>query len=115
MIADQVGVTPCVFLAGLHRAERTIADRLTRLANGTLPWPWIDADKALRWVEKHIGLSLAASQAAAVRLALMSKVTLMTGGPGVAKPPSSKPCCVSSPQRALKSYCVRRQAAPPSA
>src|SRR6185369_7753946 len=24
VIADQVGVTPCVFLAGLHRAERTI-------------------------------------------------------------------------------------------
>jgi len=53
VIADQ---TPCVFLAGLHRAERTIADRLTRLANGTLPWPWIDSDKALPWVEKHIGL-----------------------------------------------------------
>ena len=57
VIADQVGVTPCVFLAGLHRAERTIADRLTRLANGTLPWPWIDPDKALPWVEKHIGLA----------------------------------------------------------
>ena len=57
MIADQVGVTPCVFLAGLHRAERTIADRLTRLA--TLPWPRIDPDKALPWVEKHIGLALA--------------------------------------------------------
>ena len=85
MIADQVGVTPCVFLAGLHRAERTIADRLTRLANGTLPWPWIDSDKALPWVEKHIGLALAESQVAAVRLALMSKVTVMTGGPGVGK------------------------------
>jgi exodeoxyribonuclease V alpha subunit len=22
-----------------------------RLANGTLPWPWIDPDKALPWVE----------------------------------------------------------------
>jgi hypothetical protein len=39
VIADSVGQTPCVFLAGLHRAERTIADRLMRLANGTrLPW-----------------------------------------------------------------------------
>ena len=85
VIADQVGETPCVFLAGLHRAERTIADRLTRLANGTLPWPWIDPDKALPWVEKHIGLALAESQVAAVRLALMSKVTVMTGGPGVGK------------------------------
>jgi ATP-dependent exoDNAse (exonuclease V) alpha subunit len=39
----------------------------------------------LPWVEKHIGLALAESQVAAVRLALMSKVTVMTGGPGVGK------------------------------
>jgi exodeoxyribonuclease V alpha subunit len=85
VVADQVGETPCVFLAGLHRAERTIAERLMRLADGTLPWPWIDPDKALPWVEKHIGLVLAESQGAAVRLALMSKLLVMTGGPGVGK------------------------------
>src|SRR5262245_64832508 len=34
VIADRVGETSCVFLAGLHRAERTIAERLTRLADG---------------------------------------------------------------------------------
>ena len=85
VIADRVGETPCVFLAGLHRAERTIADRLTRLANGRLPWPWIDPAKALPWVEKHIGLALAGSQVAAIRLALTSKVLVMTGGPGVGK------------------------------
>jgi exodeoxyribonuclease V alpha subunit len=85
VIADRVGETPCVFLAGLHRAERTIAERLTRLANGTLPWPWIDPDKALPWVEKRIGLALAESQVAAIQLALMSKVMVMTGGPGVGK------------------------------
>jgi exodeoxyribonuclease V alpha subunit len=39
VVADRVGETPCVFLAGLHRAERTIAERLTRLANGTPPYP----------------------------------------------------------------------------
>ena len=50
MVADQVGETPCVFLAGLHRAERTVAERLMRLANGPLPWSWIDPDKALPWV-----------------------------------------------------------------
>jgi len=85
VIADRVGETPCVFLAGLHRAERTIAERLTRVANGTLPWPWIDPDKALPWAEKRIGLALAESQVAAIRLALMSKVLVMTGGPGVGK------------------------------
>src|SRR5262245_60996848 len=85
VIADRVGETPCVFLAALHRAERTIAERLLLLANGTLSWPWIDPDKALPWVEERIGLALAASQVAAIRLALRSKVLVMTGGPGVGK------------------------------
>ena len=85
VIADRVGETPCIFLAGLLRAERTIAERLLRLANGTLPWPWIDPAKALPWVEKHIGLALAESQVAAIRLALVSKALVMTGGPGVGK------------------------------
>src|ERR1700756_2473556 len=85
VVADIVGETPCVFLAGLYRAERTIAERLTRLANGKLPWPWIDPDKALPWVEGRIGLALAESQVAAIRLALMSKVLVITGGPGVGK------------------------------
>jgi exodeoxyribonuclease V alpha subunit len=85
IVADRVRETPCVFLAGLHRAERTIAERLLRLANGTLPWPQIDSDKALPWTEKRIGLVLAESQITAIRLALVSKVLVMTGGPGVGK------------------------------
>ena len=85
VIADRVGETACVFLTGLYRAERTIAERLSRLANGRLPWPWIDPDKALPWVEERIGLALAESQVAALRLALMSKVLVITGGPGVGK------------------------------
>jgi exodeoxyribonuclease V alpha subunit len=85
VIADPVGETSCVFLAGLHRAERTIAERLTRLADGMPPWPGIDPDKALSWVEKRIGFALADGQVAAIRLALMSKTLVMTGGPGVGK------------------------------
>ena len=73
VIADSVGETSCVFLAGLHRAERSIAERLIRLANGTLPWPWINPDKALPWVEERIGFTLAESQVAAIRFALMSR------------------------------------------
>src|SRR5271165_6836791 len=85
VVADRVGETPCVFLAGLHRAERIIAERLMRLAKGALPWAWIDPDKALPWVEQRIGLTLAESQVVAIRLALKSKVLVMTGGPGVGK------------------------------
>jgi exodeoxyribonuclease V alpha subunit len=39
----------------------------------------------LPWVEQRISLELAASQKAAVRLALASKVLVITGGPGVGK------------------------------
>jgi exodeoxyribonuclease V alpha subunit len=85
VIADHVGGTPCVFLAGLYQAERGIADRLRRFLNGKLPWPRIDPDKALPWVEQRIGLQLAESQKTAVRLALVSKVLVITGGPGVGK------------------------------
>ena len=85
VIGDTVGETPCVFLAGLYRAERTIANRLVRLAKGTPPWPSIDPNKALPWAEKQIGFVLAESQVAAIRLALKSKVLVITGGPGVGK------------------------------
>jgi exodeoxyribonuclease V alpha subunit len=85
VIADRVGETPCIFLTGLCRAERTIAERLMRLANGVLPWPWIDPEKALPWVAQRVGLSLAESQIGAIRLALISKVLVITGGPGVGK------------------------------
>ena len=74
-----------MFLAGLYQAERVIADRLVRLLNGKLPWPWIDPEKALPWVEQHTGLQLAESQETAIRLALVSKVLVITGGPGVGK------------------------------
>jgi len=85
VIADRVGETDCIFLAGLHGAERAVAERLLTLARGTLPWPWIDPEKALPWVERRTGLTLAESQTAAVRLALTAKVLVVTGGPGVGK------------------------------
>jgi exodeoxyribonuclease V alpha subunit len=85
VIADTVGETACVFLGGLYHAEKTIAERLRRLLDGPLPWPWIDPAKALPWIEQKTGLSLAASQVEAVRLALLSKVMVITGGPGVGK------------------------------
>jgi exodeoxyribonuclease V alpha subunit len=85
VVADAVGETACVFLGGLYRAEQVIAERLLRLANGALPWPYIDPQKALPWIEARTGLTLAIRQAEAIRLALLSKVLVITGGPGVGK------------------------------
>ncbi len=85
VIADTVDGTACVFLGGLYRAEQVVAERLRRLVDGPLPWAHIDPEKALPWIERKIGLALAESQVAAIRLALMSKVLVVTGGPGVGK------------------------------
>ena len=83
--ADRLGDADCIFLTGLYQAERGIAEHLRRIRSGPLPWPEIDADKALPWIEQKTGLKLAASQADATRIALKSKVMVITGGPGVGK------------------------------
>lgn len=85
VIADQVRDTDCIFLAGLYRAEAGICELLHGLRRGTRPWPTIDADKAIPWIEQQTGLTLADSQKTAVRTALASKVMVITGGPGVGK------------------------------
>ena len=85
VVADRVGETPCIFLAGLHGAEAGIAERLRALCGGPPPWPPIAPDKAVPWIEERIGLALAESQKAAVGVALGAKVMVITGGPGVGK------------------------------
>ena len=85
VIADTVGDEACVFLKGLHAAERAIAERLIARAAGEPPWPEIDLDKARPWVEQKTGKVLSPSQAEAVRLMLGSKLSVITGGPGVGK------------------------------
>jgi exodeoxyribonuclease V alpha subunit len=85
VVADTVEGHRCVFLAALHRAEQVIAARLHVLAAGRLPWPAIDTDKAIPWVEARTGLTLADSQKQALGLALACKALVITGGPGVGK------------------------------
>src|ERR1700730_3510465 len=116
VIADQVEGRDCVFLGGLYRAERSIADRLRILLRGSLPWKSIDAEKAIPWVEARPGVALAASQKTAIHAALRSKVMVITGGPGVGKTTlvnsilrilAAKKVCLSS--------CARRPDARPNA
>jgi exodeoxyribonuclease V alpha subunit len=85
VVADMVGDRRCVFLAGLHAAERGIAARLRTLAAGTPPWGEIDNTRAIPWAEARIGLTLADSQRQAVATALRSRLLVITGGPGVGK------------------------------
>jgi exodeoxyribonuclease V alpha subunit len=114
LIADKVGETSCTFLAGLYRAEQTIASRLIRIAGGPLPWPSIDAATAVSWVEDRIGLKLADSQRAAVRLALTCEALVITGGPGVGKTTIVNAILRILGSRASRCCSAPRPAGPPS-
>ena len=85
VVADTLDGRPCVFLAGLYRGEREIAERLLAAAVGAVPWEEIDIERAVPWVEGKTGLSLAESQREALALAVRSKALVITGGPGVGK------------------------------
>ncbi|MCK9609504.1 MAG: ATP-dependent RecD-like DNA helicase [Methylomonas sp.] len=85
LIAEIDGSDEFIFLTPLHRAEIGCAAHLNRLNQGDAPWGVIDANKAIPWVEEQTGMTLSQSQAAAVRLVLQHKVSVITGGPGVGK------------------------------
>jgi len=85
VVADTLDGRGCIFLTGLYRAEQSIGERLHALSAGRPPWPVIDVGKAIPWVEGKTALNLADSQKQALRLALASKLLVITGGPGVGK------------------------------
>src|SRR2546422_2915620 len=85
LIAEAIDGKPCLFLAPLQRAEVGVASHLLRLLKGDLPWGAIDPAKAIPWGEQRTGRTLSPSQRDAVAMALGSKVTVITGGPGVGK------------------------------
>jgi exodeoxyribonuclease V alpha subunit len=85
VVSDMIGGEACIFLKGLHLAEQAIANRLIERASGPPPWPEIDLERAVPWVEARTGKILAASQREALKLVVGAKVAVVTGGPGVGK------------------------------
>lgn len=85
LIQEDIDKKTCLFLTPLHRAESGTATNILRLLHGTPPWRAMDTVKAIPWVEGKTGLTLSESQREAVKLALASKMVVITGGPGVGK------------------------------
>ncbi|MCL7419750.1 MAG: ATP-dependent RecD-like DNA helicase [Methylobacter sp.] len=85
LVSEIIDGQEALFLTPLYRAEVGCATHLLRLRQGTLPWGEIDSRKAIHWVEKKTGLALSDSQKAAIEQVLKSKVSVITGGPGVGK------------------------------
>jgi exodeoxyribonuclease V alpha subunit len=78
-----------VYLVPFHRAEQSLASTLVSLlrhrADRMPHFHDVDWGKALGWLHKRTGSTLAPEQEQAVRLALTSKVAVLTGGPGCGK------------------------------
>jgi exodeoxyribonuclease V alpha subunit len=80
---------PAVYLPPFYQAERSLASALLRLlaarADRLAAFTEVDWDKALAWLRGRTGTPLAPEQEQAVRLALTSRVAVLTGGPGCGK------------------------------
>jgi exodeoxyribonuclease V alpha subunit len=87
--SSEGGTIPAVYLVPFHRAESSLAGNLLRLlgtSTDRMPaFAQVDWVKALAWLHARTGADLAAEQEQAVRLALTSKVAVLTGGPGCGK------------------------------
>jgi exodeoxyribonuclease V alpha subunit len=83
------GPRTAVFLVPFHRAETSLAGSLRQLLSGRedrMPtFATTDWSAAFGWLHTRTGTDLAPAQQAAVRLALTSKVAVLTGGPGCGK------------------------------
>lgn len=74
-----------LYLTHLHKAETALTADLLALAAGAHPCPPIRIEKAIEWCEEKTGLELAPAQREAIRMGVVSKTMVMTGGPGVGK------------------------------
>jgi exodeoxyribonuclease V alpha subunit len=85
VVGVSVGETPTVFLAGLHRQETRIAERLLSLAKRPPPWAKTDAQAALAAAQATAEVSLSPSQRDGLRRLLGARFGILAGGPGVGK------------------------------
>ena len=80
---------PAIYLVPFHRAEQSLAGSVLRLlgdrTDRMAQFAGVAWDKALTWLKARTGTELAPEQEQAVRLALTSKVAVLTGGPGCGK------------------------------
>lgn len=74
-----------LYLRDLWVAERRVAAKLKALLASPPAFAPIDPDRAVAWWERKTGFTLAPAQLRAVRASVGSKVSIVTGGPGVGK------------------------------
>jgi len=100
---------PTLQLTTLDRAEQKIAESVARLLRVPSCLPPIKVDAAVEWAEQKAGFGFADHQRTAVKRALVSKFSILTGGPG-----TGKTTCLRALVEILKAKKVRVHLAAPT-
>ena len=85
IIRDSLNGEQALFLADFHKCEQDIALNINELLEAPNKLPHIDKEKSLRYISEELKVNLADLQKEALKLALSSKILVITGGPGTGK------------------------------
>lgn len=85
VVRDEVRGGQWIFLKALFLAEKHLAARMRRLAQGLHPLEGKILDETIRKMMLKSGLELDEQQTKAVQMAATKKILILTGGPGVGK------------------------------
>jgi exodeoxyribonuclease V alpha subunit len=84
-VADPLPGSSLIQLPVNDRAEQKIAATVARLGKVGSSLPPIKTDAAVEWAEQKAGFTFADQQRAGLKNALVSKISILTGGPGTGK------------------------------
>jgi len=84
IVTEEAGDHTAVYLKRLYDAEVTVTEKIRELTQGR-PIGKAVIDRATAAAERAVQITLSSQQRGALRCALQSKVTVITGGPGTGK------------------------------
>lgn len=82
-----------IYLKNLYFAEVGVSRRLRSIMETRVPFKPIMPDPAVEWAMNKLSIQLSPRQVDALKMALTSKVSVVTGGPGVGKTTIIKALC----------------------
>lgn len=85
VVTETIAGVPCLYFKEVWDTERDVARRLSEFQFKEPSWGWFNFQKVLTWAQNILNIQLAALQQEAIKTALTSSLTVITGGPGTGK------------------------------